>query len=360
MSVLLVIAILVLLIIVHELGHFVAAKLSGVKVEEFGVGYPPRAFLFGTIRGTEYTLNWIPFGGFVRLFGDEGESQRGRGSFIDASRGKQAFILVAGVCMNLLAAWVIFTGALHMGIPRAVDTQGPGVQLIISDVVPGSPAEAGGLMPGDGLLALTDSSGGSPVGLSPQAISDYVNGRAGQKLTISYVRQHAISSTTLIPANAVIPGEAGRTALGIGLVLVSSEPLSWGDAAIGAFSAIWNAFTQVTQSLWTILTQALHADLNLSDVVGPVGLVGVVGEAAQTGFAQVMALAAFISVNLAVINLLPIPALDGGRLVIVAIEAIRRKPVSKLTIHILNSIGVIAIVLLMVVVTYHDIARLVT
>ncbi len=360
MSVLLVIAILVLLIIVHELGHFIVAKLSGVRVEEFGVGYPPRAFLFATINGTEYTLNWIPFGGFVRLFGDEGEQERGKGSFVDASRGRQAAILAAGVCMNLIAAWAIFAVALHMGIPRAVDMPGPGVQLVISDVLPGSPAEAAGLLPGDDIIAMTDRSGGTPISLTPQAISDYVGGRGGENLTVSVLRNHATSSASVIPANAVIPGEAGRTALGIGLVLVSSRPLSWGAASIDAFAAVENGLVQVAQSLWGIVTQALHADFNLSEVVGPVGLVSVVGEAAQIGFGQVMALAAFISVNLAVINLLPIPALDGGRLVIIAIESIRRKPISKVVIHLLNTIGIAVIVFLMVIVTYHDIARLVT
>lgn len=360
MTALLVVAILVLLIIVHELGHFVAAKLSGVQVEEFGVGYPPRAFLLGVWGGTEYTLNWVPFGGFVRLYGDEGEGEHGRGSFVRSSRGRQAIILAAGVCMNLLAAWVIFAGALHAGIPRAVDVFSPGAELVISDVLPASPAEVGGLMPGDDILSINDPSGAAPASLSPQAISDYVSERGGEKLSISFLRGSATSSTTVIPANAVIPGQAGRSALGIGLVLVSSDPLSWTGAFLGAFGAVWGALVQITQSLWTIVLQALRADIDLSDVVGPVGLVSVVGQAAHTGVAQVWALAAFISVNLAVINLLPIPALDGGRLLLVAAEAIRRKPVSKLTIHILNLIGVALIVLLMVVVTYNDIARLVT
>ncbi|MDZ4227199.1 MAG: site-2 protease family protein, partial [Patescibacteria group bacterium] len=118
LTALLVIGILVLLIVVHELGHFVAAKLSGVKVEEFGVGYPPRAFTLGKFGGTEYTLNWIPFGGFVRLFGDAGEGEHGRGSLVDAPRWKQALILVAGVAMNALTAWILFAVAFHIGVPQ--------------------------------------------------------------------------------------------------------------------------------------------------------------------------------------------------------------------------------------------------
>src|SRR3990167_8426040 len=121
LTILLVIGILVALIIVHELGHFLAAKFFRVKVEEFGVGYPPRAFIFGKWGGTEYTLNWLPFGGFVRLFGDVGEGQHGPGSVVDKRRGIQATILIAGVFMNAVAAWALFTGALYAGIPRLAE-----------------------------------------------------------------------------------------------------------------------------------------------------------------------------------------------------------------------------------------------
>ena len=147
---LLVIAILVFLIVVHELGHFVVAKLFRVRVEEFGIGYPPRAMTLGKIGETEYTLNWIPFGGFVRLFGDVGEGLHGRGSLVDANRGVQAAILLAGVAMNALAAWMLFTAALHAGVPRVVQAVGEGetARLVVATIVSGSPADsAGGLSP---------------------------------------------------------------------------------------------------------------------------------------------------------------------------------------------------------------------
>jgi membrane-associated protease RseP (regulator of RpoE activity) len=137
MTILLVIAILIFLIVAHELGHFLAAKFFKVKVEEFGVGYPPRALSLGKIGETEYTLNWIPFGGFVRLFGeDDGSPNKGPGSFVSAKRWKQAIILVAGVVMNALAALLLFTGAYAVGILHPVDQDTPGARLIISDVVP--------------------------------------------------------------------------------------------------------------------------------------------------------------------------------------------------------------------------------
>ncbi len=358
MTALLVIGILVLLIIVHEIGHFIVAKLFRVSVQEFGIGYPPRAFRFGKIGDTEYTLNWIPFGGFVRLFGDEGESEHGRGSFVEASRWKQALILLAGVVMNLVLAWLLFATALHMGIPRAVELPGPGVRLLVSEVVPGSPADAARIHPGDQIMSLVDQKGTSPSEISPQAIAEFVSVRGGQRIDIVYARNVATSSATIVPANAVLPGAAGRAGIGVGLVLVTSEPLPWSAAASVAFSQTLDSFVRIAVNVWDIIRNAFSGGLDLSGLIGPVGLVSVVGEASQTGLAQILALAGFISVNLAVINLIPIPALDGGRLVIVGVEALLRRSVSKLAVHILNVVGIAAILFLMVVVTYHDIARI--
>ena len=359
MTILLVILILVALIIIHELGHFIAAKISGVKVQEFGVGYPPRAFRFGKVGDTEYTLNWIPFGGFVRLFGDEGERERGRGAFVDAGRFKQAIILSAGVLMNVAPGYGLLVAAYGLGIPRPVDSPGPGVRLYISDVVPRSPAEAGGIRPGDELISMEDQNGIALEAPTPETVRDYVADRGGKRVTVSFKHNDIPTSVEVIPANAVIEGAAGRPALGIGLVFVSSAPLPPWEAAQAAGETTIYGLQSVAQNLWAILKGALMGAPNLRDIVGPVGLVSVVGEASQAGIAQVLALAGFISINLAVINLFPIPALDGGRLFILAVETLIRRPASKLAVHLLNMIGITAIILLMIVVTYQDIARLV-
>src|SRR3989344_2047548 len=163
-TVLLVIGILVLLIVAHALGHFIAAKFFRVRVEEFGVGYAPRAFTFGTWVGTEYTLNWIPFGGFVRLFGDVGEGQHGERSFVDKSRGVQAIILMAGVLMNVIVAWILFSSAFYVGVPRVVASVKPDASawLLVAEVLPGSPASAAGIAPGDRLVRLVGSGGEEP------------------------------------------------------------------------------------------------------------------------------------------------------------------------------------------------------
>lgn len=361
MTAILVIAILVLLIVVHELGHFLIAKLTGVRVEEFGVGYPPRAFLFGKWGRTEYTLNWLPFGGFVRLYGDDGNFDRGHGSIIDAKPYVQALILVAGVAANALLAWALFAGALVIGVPTIVDrpTQGEATHLFVSDIVPSSPAAGSGMTQGDEILLVTDTKGEKLSPLTPEAMLEYVKARGGQKISITYQHNDAVEVAVVQPANAVVPGAAGRAALGVGLALVATRSLSWSQALYESFFITYQAFVSTAQSLWGIVSGIFTNTADLSQIVGPVGLISVVHLASENGFGNVLKLAAFISVNLAIINLIPIPALDGGRLFILAIEVIRRKKTPKLGIQLLNGLSIALVAVLMVVVTYHDVARLI-
>jgi regulator of sigma E protease len=361
LTTLLVIAILVLLIVAHEFGHFIAAKIFGVRVDEFGVGYPPRAFRFGKIGDTEYTLNWIPFGGFVRLFGDEGQNQHGAGSLTDAPRWKQAVILVAGVAMNALVAWILFATALHIGVPQVVSQPLPGeaVRLMVSDVVPASPAEAAGIKPGDEIIGVADPKGTRIIDtLTPDTVVAFVRTHAGQPIDISYVHMGEQKEATITPAQGVLTNAAGQPALGVALALVATRGAPWPQALSGALTQTKNAFIGVGRDLWGLFLSAVHGAPDLAGVVGPVGIVSYVGEASQTGVGTVLLLAALISINLALINLIPVPALDGGRLFVLIIESIMRRPAPRLVLQLINVIGVALIILLMVVVTYHDIVRL--
>ncbi len=357
---LLVIAILVLLIVAHELGHFIAAKIFRVRVDEFGVGYPPRAFLFGKFGGTEYTLNWIPFGGFVRLFGDEGQPEHGRGSFIDAPRWKQALVLVAGVAANALVAWLLFAVALHIGVPKPVDAplEGQRVQLIVADIVGGSPADAAGIKVGDEILGVSDMNGVNVETLTSKNVVDFGRARGGKPVSIFYRHASATSIVTITPANAVLPKAAGQPALGIALVLIATEQEPWGQAFADAFGVTREKFKMVGSDLWILLRGALSGAPDIAAVIGPVGIVSYVGEASQNGLGAVLMFAALISINLAIINLIPIPALDGGRLLVLAIEALLHRNAPRLVIQALNAFGIGLIILLMVVVTYNDISRL--
>ena len=360
MTVLLVLGILVFLIVVHELGHFVAAKLFKVRVEEFGVGYPPRAFTFGTWGGTEYTINWLPFGGFVRLFGEHGETQQ-KGSFAAAPKYAQAIILVAGVTMNALAAWFLFAAALHDGIPRVIPEGkaiGPEVELFVNSVVDASPAAVAGLQAGDKVLRIKDTTSNEEVELRPSKIIPFIGDRGGKQLEITYMRGEEEHTASVIPAHSVVARDAGRPAIGLGMALVTDAKLGWFAALKEAGPSTWQALKDTVGGLWGLISDAAAGAPNIQNIVGPVGLVDFVGNASKHGIGHVLALAGFISINLAVINLVPIPALDGGRLFLLGIETVLRRAPHKLSVQIANFFGVALIVALMVAVTYNDIARL--
>ncbi len=355
MTALLVIAILVLLIVVHEFGHFIAAKIFRVRVDEFGVGYPPRAFSFGKYGDTEYTLNWIPFGGFVRLFGEEEE--HGRGSFSDAPRWKQAIIMVAGVTMNAIAAWLLFSAAYMTGVLHPVDMPGAGTMLVVSAVVPASPADSAGILPGDTIIGVADKDS-VQAELTPEAVAAFISERGGKEIEVTYLQGGATSTAIVRPAHAVIADEASRPAVGMGLLLANTESLAPIDAFKTGFRRTVGTFQVVWDGLATLIMQSLHGAPNLADVVGPVGLVGAVGEAVHSGWGYVLSLAAFVSVNLTLINLIPVPALDGGRLLVVIIESVTRRRAPKIVVQLFNAVGLALVIMLMVTVTYHDVVRL--
>lgn len=360
MAPLILIAILVVLIVVHELGHFIAAKLFRVAVLEFGIGYPPRALSLGTFGDTTYSLNWLPFGGFVRLLEEDGpESSRGKhGSFGKASRISQSAILAAGVIMNVCAGWALFTGALMYGMPRPVLPETAGAQLIVSSIVAGSPAEAAGLSVGDVITSVV--SGSSHATISPEGVAAFISTRAGKPVVVEYVRgESSPMEVTVVPAHAVIPGVAARPAIGVDLAMIAFEKLPFTGAVYEGAIMAYQTLSGVASGIATLMVHAIQGNADMRSLVGPVGLSGAVGDAASQGRGQLLGLAAFISLNLAVINLIPIPALDGGRLLFVITEGLTRRRVPTIVTQLLNAFGFVAIIALMLVVTYHDIARLV-
>jgi regulator of sigma E protease len=359
MLALLVIAILVILIVGHELGHFIVAKLSRVRVDEFGIGYPPRLFSFGKIGETEYTLNWLPFGGFVRLYGED-ENEKGPRSFAGASHFKQALILFAGVFANFILGWILFTAGFMLGMPTAVAVDTPGAKLLVSGVIPNSPAEESGLAVGDEILSVISNDGLGAEDLLPSTVSNFIADNGGRDITLTLKRGNEIVKTTITPVHAIIKEEFGRPALGIALTPIAQSDFSLGEAVIeGGIFAVKSLKT-VTVGLYGIIRDAVTGSAKIENLVGPVGLVGIVGDAAGSGIGHLLGLAGFISINLAIINLIPIPALDGGRLVFVAYEAISRRKVPRIVSGVLNLTGFALIIILMLAVTYNDILRLAT
>lgn len=366
MSILLFVVVLVVLIVVHEFGHFVVAKLSGMRVDEFGIGYPPR--VWGKQVGeTLYSINALPFGGFVKIYGEDETDETVLAStraFSARPRILQALTLVAGVAMNLLLAYVLITATLLMGTPRALSDEefssATDVHLALAEVMPGSPAAEAGLKAGDILLSV-ESSDGVLTSAHPEDFITFIkNDTSKSPITFTIERNNAQQVITATPTEGIIASDPTRLALGVSVAPVGVVPESLLRAPIDGALFTWEITKDTAVGLVLFLSQAVTLHANLSEVSGPVGIAGAVGNAYAQGFAALLSIAAIISINLAIINLLPIPALDGGRLLFVIIEAIIRRQIKPSVAAAVNGIGFALLLLLMVVVTGSDIWKLVT
>lgn len=367
MSVIVFIIVLVVLILVHEFGHFVVAKLSGMRVDEFGIGYPPR--LWGKKIGeTLYSVNALPFGGFVRIYGEDETDPDVLGSrraFSARPRLMQALTLVAGILMNLLLAYVLITATLVMGTPRALApdelSRATDAHVAISDILPGSPAAAGGLAPGDLVLSVSGAPGQPTFASSSEdAFLAYVGSDTSlAPLTFSIDRNNEQQSVTVTPKTGVLSESLDKPALGVAVAPVGVLPETLGSGITDGAVYTWEITKETAVGLAQFFGSALTLHANLSQVSGPVGIAGAVGNAYAQGAAALLSIAAIISINLAIINLLPVPALDGGRLLFVIIEGIIRRPIKPSIAATVNGIGFTLLILLMLVVTASDILKLV-
>lgn len=363
MSVLLFFIVLFVLILVHEWGHFIAAKKTGMRVDEFGIGFPPK--LFGVRKGeTEYTFNALPIGGFVRIFGENSEEAVAV-SEVDAARAfnkrprlAQAIVLIAGVTMNVLFAWFLFAVTYMVGVPTAVDeaTAGDTAVLYISGVLPGSPLAE--VVPAGAQIIGLENQTGTLETLTPTAFSEFIQASANTEVALTYRFGDTEETVTVVPTTGLIPDDIDRVAVGVSLAMVETKQSSFWEAIQTATIATYEGLINITVGLTTLLVDAVRGSADLSQVAGPVGIVGMVGDAATFGITALLTFTAMISLNLAVINMLPIPALDGGRLLFVGIEAVTQKPINPIWMGRVNLIGFALLMLLMVLVTWNDIAKL--
>ena len=359
MSILIFIAVIVVLIVVHELGHFIAAKLSGMRVDEFGLGYPPRALRIAKVGETEYTLNWLPFGGFVKIFGEDGGA--GSRAFTTRPRILQAIVLVAGIAMNLFLAYALITGALIAGTPRALSQSelatAEHVELAVANVLPGSPASLAGLVPGDSILSAGHAMG-NWSSADPKSFSAFVASSDGDPIDLVVKHDGEEKKLTATPARGVAASDPTRYALGVEVATIGVVRLGFGAALAEGARLTWGATVLTAQGLWHFFYGVFTFSADLSQVAGPIGIAGVVGNASAQGIGDLLSIMAIISINLALINLIPVPALDGGRLLFVIIESIIRRPIKPRVAQTMNAIGFVLLILLMVVVSAHDIFRI--
>lgn len=364
MEVFIFIVVLVALIVVHEFGHLIAAKWSGMRVDEFGIGYPPRALTLGKIGETVYTLNWLPFGGFVKIFGEDAhtpEAERDPRAFSSRPRILQAFVLAAGVTMNLLFAYVLITAALVAGAPRALAPEevalATEVQLAVANVLPGSPAANAGVLPGDILIEAAGPKG-TWHAADADSFTNFISANGSSSVELTVLQGAEEKMLTVTPAQGIAPTNPARYALGVEVATVGVLPRTFFEALTDGASLTWSATKLTAIGLANFFYGILTFNADLSQVAGPVGIAGAVGDASSSSLHDLLSLMAIISINLALINLIPVPALDGGRLLFVIIESIIRRPIKPTVAQAVNGIGFAALLLLMVVITVHDIIRL--
>lgn len=362
MSIILFIAILMLLVFVHELGHFIAARLAGVRVDEFAIGFPPRIASF--IRGgTRYTIGILPFGGFVKLLGEDGESDTDSSSREQSLVYKHPLIkigvLVGGVVMNLFLGWLLISGGLYYGLPISESALPAGEtlqnpRLVIVEVIADSPAASAGLLRGDIITQIGDAKGAYSAMPNVEAFQTFVHEHGSQAILIN------VQSAGQVRAVSVVPEVKNKEQAVIGVGLDRMGTLSFPFLRSFVEGARMTAYlTYATaRAIGHFALSLITTGSGLDQVTGPIGLAGMVGAAQTLGWAYVLTLTAVISINLALINILPFPALDGGRVLFVLIEWARGKVLSARVAIISNLIGFGLLILLMVVITWSDIAKL--
>ena len=346
------IAVLSLLVFVHELGHFLVAKWNGVKVEEFGFGFPPR--VFGWKKGeTTYTVNWIPLGGFVKIKGEDGEQSREKDSFGHKTFWQRLGILSAGVLMNLLLAWVLLGVGFLFGLPQIIDglpssarVSQPVVQ--IASVLPGAPAAQAELQSGDAI-----------VSMNVQTITDSETFRrlinqkgAANELVVRRKNELKMVSIVAEPLQ-----ETGTIGLGVALVKTGLVSYPWYRAPYEGLCMVGRTLQEIFSTLYNFVYGLFSPQRSAVEFSGPVGIAILTSEVVKMGFRYLLQFAAVLSINLAAINILPIPALDGGRIAFLIFERLRGKKIAKEIEALTHNVGFMLLMLLVLVVTYFDVVR---
>lgn len=332
MDIILFILILSGLVIIHELGHFWVARKYKVKVEEFGVGYPPKAKLLKVDKlGTQYTLNWLPIGGFVRLYGEEG-LEEGQGNykpeqaFCNKSVRQRLAIIAAGVVMNFVFGAVIFAGIYtYLGIKEGLP-QDLGY-VMIKEVAPGSPSDLAGFEPGDKVIAVVNSQGEKAI-TNTETFIKLIGASAGETVAVKLTQPEAVKSVYVRNKEEIPAGQGS-----IGVVITDYDmvhyplwQMPFRGIVVGVQSAL-DLGLLIFKSLGMMVNNIFTRGEVPKDVAGPVGIayMATKEKLLSQGLIAFLNFAAMLSINLAIINILPIPPLDGGRAMLLTFEGITGK-----------------------------------
>ncbi len=341
------------LVLVHELGHFVSAIRLGVEVEEFGIGFPPRLFSFKR-KGVLYSINLLPLGGFVKIKGENGEDDKNPRSFVNQKTWKKSLILSAGVLMNFLIAFILLSLGFMIGTPTALGPNDLAAEqikdkgVVVIEVLDNSPADFAGLEVGDKLIKIDNQEV-----QNSDFIYNFIKEHQTQELSLLVERADNVIEMKAQPKSI----DGSEPILGLGMLDV-------GVVSYGFFDSLWQGLKTTVAMTWQVL--AAFGNL-LKDLIttghlsaglsGPVGVAIMTGQVARLGLIYIMNFAAILSINLAVLNILPFPALDGGRLAFVLLEKVRGKKLNEKIEAIIHNSGFALLMLLIVVITWRDVAK---
>ncbi|HWQ99472.1 MAG TPA: M50 family metallopeptidase [Candidatus Methylomirabilis sp.] len=362
--------VLSVLVLVHEAGHYLAARLFGVKADEFGYGIPPRIIGFVKVgkkwkkvdrkdrkeyENTIWSLNWLPIGGFVRIKGEQGDGEFDADSFHVKPIWQRIVILAAGVGMNWILAAVLLSVGLMIGVPSTLDELPPGAtvekqEVSIIETLKDSPAEKAGVKAGDVIVRI-----GADDAKSLQEARDLIAAQDLRPFTLLVRRDGQDVAVDVTP---VYLEQAKRTGIGVGLVdtgIVRFPPL----LAVKNGVILTGTYTKaVVLSFLDLFRDLVKGGGETADQVsGPVGIAVITGRIAKQGIMPLVHFAAILSINLAVVNFLPIPALDGGRALFLVVEGLRRKAIRRTTEALIHNISFLILIALILLVTLRDLGR---
>lgn len=343
-----------LIVLVHELGHFLAAKWAGVAVEEFGIGFPPRLWSIKR-KGTVYSINWIPFGGFVRLKGD-GKQIDHRDSLSSRSALTRLGVAVAGVLMNFFLGFLVLLIGFYLGMPPIVThpksyvgEENLKTAVVIVGVDKNQPAYSAGFKPGDVVLRVKEKE----IVLSGDLV-ETVSKNPGRALSVLVKRKGEEQTLTVTPAL-----QEGKGSIGViiedGITKVRYSPFLVPYFALQEALKIVSA---VAVALFNFIVQLFTKGVLPPDLAGPVGIAKLTAEILTLGFFRLLQFVVLLTINLGILNILPFPALDGGRIVFVLLELVRGRRLPVAVENLIHSIGFVLLMILILVVTYRDILKL--
>ncbi len=353
--------ILTVLVLIHEAGHFFVAKKLGIKVEEFGFGLPPRAF--GIKKGeTVYSINWLPIGGFVKLYGEDAagggkvQTKDQRPKTKDLSRAffarpvwQRALVVVAGVVMNFLLAVLILT--YFFGISGV---QAPGNNVFITEIVKDSPAQKAGLKTGDQIVSIN----GEKI-TSPTQLVSTTKQHLGEKLKLTILQKNKIEKNIEITPRKTYPSSQGPIGVGISSDIITKKYPLYQAPFVGILEALKYSWLILSGLIGVVSQLILHAQVP-KGVAGPVGIAQLTGQFVAVGPLAVLSFVSLLSLNLAILNILPIPALDGGRLFFILIEGVTGRKVPQRFESYAHAIGMAFLLALIAVITLSDIIRFIS